>query len=122
MTEYAVYILMRTDLNMSRGKMCAQAGHAVTDLILFGVKDGFEDTIREWYNEQGQTKVTLAVNRQAEIEDIMNQCIQFEIPYSEIWDEGRTEFNDQETLTVLGIGPVERKIMNPIIGHLQALR
>ena len=114
----AVYILMRTDLNMSRGKMIAQGGHAVTELMLFKEDEGL---VKKWFNEQGQTKITLAVNSEEELNDIADYCMENDIPYADIVDEGRTELEGW-VFTCLGIGPVKRNKMFRLTGHLDALR
>ena len=113
--ELVMYLLVRMDLKMSKGKMVAQCGHAVEDLIR-----KCPVAIYHQYKLHDHPKITLKINDLVEMEFIMETCRQTNIPYHQVVDAGRTQL-EPDTPTVLGIGPVEKDKMNKIVGNLKLL-
>jgi peptidyl-tRNA hydrolase len=119
-----MYFIVRKSLEISAGKLAAQVGHAVTDLIirgqgyiLFPQKEFSKDreNYTEWLNSGG-TKVVL------EAEDKVYALIKTKlrdenVPFTTIIDEGRTEFKEP-TETVLGIFPAKKEELKSIVGGL----
>ena len=72
-------IAMRTDLDMNRGKMCAQAGHASLMYLVEKLNDRHSDLTftsseEEWYLGGGMTKIVVAINSPDKLRDLENQC------------------------------------------------
>lgn len=115
--EVICYILMRTDLNMSPGKMVAQGGHAVQYMCMD------PDLVRDkwfWDWQESSTKVVLSVNKQ-ELEDILAKLDEYEYIINPVIDSGRTEIAPN-TLTCASIQPLPRKIAKEFVGHLKLLK
>ncbi len=110
-----IYILVRQDLKMSKGKIASQCGHAVQDLIL----DCNKKTLRRYIN-QDSPKIILKVNNLNELDFIKNECDFKKIKYMEIIDMGKTQVNP-DTLTVIGIGPLDKSIVPKCIKDLKLL-
>ena len=119
-------ILMRTDLNMRKGKMCAQAAHASLKVLLdAGALQGSTLTIPlgeeqlRWV-EQSFAKVCLRVDSEEELIHRYGQAMEAGLPAALIRDEGRTEFK-QPTLTCCAIGPALSGKINEVTGDLKLL-
>lgn len=93
-------ILMRTDLGMSVGKMCAQAVHASSN--------GFEAVI------------VLAVSSEEELNSYQSKAIKAGLKTRAVHDAGRTEV-EPGTWTCISIGPADDKAVDKIIGSLKLL-
>ena len=113
---------MRTDLKMSKGKMCAQAAHASVKVTLDNVKK-LKDTKSAFYSwaNSGFAKVCLKVGSEEELKSIYDRAIYLGLPAALIMDAGRTTFNGVPTLTCLAIGPCLPKDINPITFELKLL-
>lgn len=102
MKNYVMYYLINSDLKMTKGKICAQIGHATVDLcvklIILKNKD-----FKMWINN-GQTKITLKSNLK-EMEYLYNKyknscnykCIQ-------VIDAGKTQI-EENSFTILAFQP-----------------
>ncbi len=130
-------IVMRKDLNMRRGKMCAQASHASMSFLtkdLNPVWLGSErvqgywrtsikphsDEIAHWLNNSFR-KITVYVNSEAELDDIHQKAIEKGLISHMIIDNGATEFNGVLTKTCLAIGPHESSKFMDLTDHLPLL-
>jgi PTH2 family peptidyl-tRNA hydrolase len=128
-------IVMRKDLNMRKGKMCAQAAHASMAALLNA------GTIDHQYNDQclmfrlaletgaiaqwvkGKfTKIVVSVDSDQELLDIYNKVVDSGIKYHAlITDSGATEFGGVPTITCMAIGPDWPEVIDPITSHLKLL-
>lgn len=115
MRDLALYIFMRSDLNMSRGKIAVQAGHA-TALVM--MKEN-QETIQEWMLN-AQIKIVLVVNSLEEIEDLELECIKRNLKYAIVHDAGRTEI-EPDTITCMGVGLESRKRLNKLAKGYKSL-
>lgn len=132
-------IVVRKDLNMRKGKMCAQAAHASVKSImqLCSMKEnrivldkgnvtqklskGVADDMFKWLNE-GQTKVVVGVDSEKEMMDIYHLILQTsDVPVALILDAGRTEFNGVATYTCIAVGPAEESKVDAFTGKLSLL-
>ena len=108
-------VLVRTDLKMDKGKMCAQACHASLGSFL-----KTEGKIREKWLRQGMKKVVLKVSSEKELFDFQKIAKKEKIPSDLIIDAGLTQI-EPSTPTSLGIGPEEDKKIDKIIKNLKLL-
>lgn len=135
---------MRKDLNMRKGKMCAQASHASMSFL---TKNGsisskwegedrdwfrtgfhnyskelekYEDEINHWLQNSFR-KITVYVNSQEELEAIHQKALDAKLISHLIIDNGATEFNGVPTMTCCAIGPAWDFKFKDITDHLPLL-
>lgn len=104
-------IVMRTDLNMRKGKMIAQGAHAsmawlTRRLAACNVYDELyiAEAEEEWLHSSF-AKICVGVNSQKELEDIAGRAEGVGLQIHMITDNGATEFHGVPTLTCCAIGP-----------------
>lgn len=105
-------ILVRDDVDMSRGKAVAQGAHA----SVLAVQDADDVAVHNWLADSAGTKITLQVNSETELRDLIEQADE-ELPTGIISDLGRTEI-ESGTTTAGAIGPATEDEIDSITGHL----
>ena len=113
-------IVMRKDLNMRKGKIAAQAGHAVLSVILkkLNMLDQFfwsveqdrivfkgDEVLDDWF-ANSYTKICLYVNSEQELLDLKEKADSLGFVTSLIKDNGTTEFNGVPTYTCIAFEPL----------------
>jgi peptidyl-tRNA hydrolase, PTH2 family len=106
-------MVMREDLQMSPGKLAAQACHA--SLLAYDKAD--KDHIDEW-KRSGTTKIVLGVTNEHTLINVYKLAVSRYLPAALIADEGRTEVSPG-TITGVGIGPAPSEQINEITGYLR---
>lgn len=117
MSEFKQVIVMRKDLNMRKGKMCAQAAHASMKAYLENKTDR---RVLAWLAGQF-AKICVSVDSENELNAIYNQAIASGLIASIIVDAGRTEFDGVPTKTCIAIGPDEISKIDLVTGDLKLL-
>ena len=131
-------IVIRKDLNMRKGKMCAQASHAsmafltkslnIRPCSVFIVGDSkwssakinvSEETI-SWLDNSFR-KIVCYVNSEEELEAVHNKALDAGLISHLIEDNGATEFNGVKTKTCCAIGPHWDDKFTGITDHLLLL-
>lgn len=120
-------IVMRTDLNMRKGKMCAQAAHTASlwfreflNNIAYARSTDFTPQEKEWlYGDF--TKVCVGITSEEELLDIAEKARLAGVRVHLVCDLGKTEFAGQRTLTCCSVGPDENEKIDKITGHLKLL-
>ncbi|ABM80619.1 peptidyl-tRNA hydrolase Pth2 [Hyperthermus butylicus] len=121
-TEYKQVIVVRADLKMSRGKLAAQAAHAAVEAVLEILDSGHPEW-RRWLEEwrrQGQKKVVVKVDSEAELLRVYQEALRLGLPTSLIADAGRTEL-PPGTRTAVAVGPAPSPIVDRVTGKLKLL-
>ena len=132
--EVKQIIVIRKDLNMRKGKMCAQSAHASMKVFLdrkinlesflYTLSNNLlielNEPMKLWINGNFK-KIVVSVNSEKELLDLSYRSIEREIPYSLIYDNGLTEFDGIETLTCGAFGPYWSEELNELTGHLRLL-
>lgn len=113
MSELKQVILIRKDLNMSKGKIAAQAGHACVDATLSSNKK----LIDSW-KKQGMKKIALKVENEEELLTYLKKAEEQGLIFSLIVDAGHTEV-DPGTKTCGAIGPAPESLIDKITGDLK---
>ncbi|WP_163193087.1 aminoacyl-tRNA hydrolase [Clostridium thermarum] len=135
-------IVMRKDLQMTKGKMIAQGSHASLGIILemmevanlineeedrseagaysLNLKVEENSAIDNWFKE-GYKKVCVYVNSEDELLDIYNKADEKGLPVLMIEDAGVTMFKGIPTKTCLAIGPAWEEDIDEITGGLKLL-
>lgn len=111
--EYKQVILVRKDLNMSKGKMSAQCSHASTEAVLKSHKDD----ISKW-RADGMKKAILSAESKEELFRYKQQAEDAGLVTALITDAGRTEL-EPGTITCLAIGPDKEEKIDKITGKLK---
>ena len=125
-------IVIRRDLKMRRGKECAQSGHAAMAWLKDKLDDattGFRyqtlNTVMHFSIEElqwlggEQKKVVCQVDSLEEINRLYFEACKAGLTAYVIVDSGHTEFNGQETVTCLAIGPNLSSKIDLITGNLK---
>lgn len=115
---YKLVIIIRTDLNMSVGKMIAQACHAAISCSE-ETKRTQTKHWRRWMNE-GAKKVALQADSLEELEELSEKAETLNITNVLIQDAGHTEVAPG-TITCLGIGPHQEQFIDKVTGNLPLL-
>ena len=119
-------LVVRTDLNMSKGKVAAQCAHAAVACYKKALKKtpGF---VKQW-ELFGQAKVTLKApdftkedvkkDQSHSLQNLANEAQHLGITACVIHDAGHTQI-EKGSSTVLGIGPAPSKTIDLVTGHLK---
>lgn len=115
------------DRNMRTGKYVAQGSHASLGAVLSMGKVSADGTkfeipltntfVRDWMVGSFK-KVTVYVETDQELVDIYKKAQAAGLATALIQDAGHTEFKGVPTLTAVGIGPDDEKLIDTITGHL----
>jgi len=124
-------IVIRTDLQMTAGKMCAQAAHASMAVLLNAsqretLNGTLVTVIRHWMDltawlDHSFAKIGLRAESEEELRDIIQKAKDAGLPVAEITDNGFTHFKGVPTLTCCAIGPAKLEEIDKITGHLKLL-
>jgi PTH2 family peptidyl-tRNA hydrolase len=113
--KYKQCLIVRTDLNLSCGKMCAQAAHAS-----IGAYEKASLIDKKAWMREGQKKITLKAQREQMLYELKTTAEIQGLPVSLVIDAGHTEI-PPGTVTALGIGPAKTEQINKITGDLPLL-
>lgn len=133
-------IIMRKDLNMRKGKIAAQAGHACVNCVLKaaaksgGFLDwdfredkaalvsmsgrGSDSALNAWFNNE-YTKVCVSVNSEKELLEYNKKLEDAGYITALIQDVGHTEFHGKKTYTCLAVEPLDSEVIDAFTGNLQ---
>ena len=110
-------IVVRTDLDMGKGKIAAQVGHACV-LGAEHVRKSHPEWWSKWWG--GQEKVVVKVSGLKELQEIKRHAIDLSLPWSEVSDAGHTQLAPGTT-TCISIGPAPENLIDKITGDLKLL-
>ena len=113
---HKLVLVVRTDLDMGRGKIAAQVAHEAVAAVL-AAQHGRD--FRAWLLE-GQPKVVLRVGSAGELSRIAADAGAAGLAAELIRDAGRTQLAPG-TLTCCAIGPAENSRVDAITGGLALL-
>lgn len=134
-------IIIRKDLNMSRGKQVAQACHASIKVFFDKMKYEYErcdndinsQVFRTYFTkemlkwltwkegQEGFTKIVLGCDSEEELLKIKRLADEAMLPNAIILDNGVTEFHGVKTYTCIAIGPAEAEEIDKITGGYKLL-
>ncbi|XP_063628284.1 peptidyl-tRNA hydrolase 2, mitochondrial-like [Cydia splendana] len=117
-SEYKLVLVVRTDLQMSKGKIAAQCGHASVGAFEKAQRKDPEG-LEQW-QMTGQAKVALKTDSVDEIKKLAEKAKKMGVVTSMIRDAGRTQIAPN-SITVLGVGPAPKEVIDEITGHLKLL-
>jgi PTH2 family peptidyl-tRNA hydrolase len=121
-------IIIRKDLNMSKGKMVVQGAHASIAFLTNKMKDNLSNPEALWWVNLSQAekewvygtffKVCVGVDSEKELLDIGYNAVMLGLSVKYI--EETTGF-DKPTVTCLAIGPDYSSKIDPVTKHLKLL-
>jgi PTH2 family peptidyl-tRNA hydrolase len=130
-------IVIRNDLNMRKGKMCAQSSHASMAFLTMGMRKGYggdtlpcfstdtffveESCAIEHWLKNSFRKIVCYVNSEKELIDLHQKALDSGLISHLIEDNGATEFNGIKTLTCCAIGPHFDERFEGVTDHLPLL-
>jgi PTH2 family peptidyl-tRNA hydrolase len=133
-------IIMRSDLNMRKGKMVAQGSHAVMAVFLKLMRDGQEfqnyvppendydltihvkkGTAEQYWLENGFKKITVKCDSEEELLSLYHTAVEMGLNCALITDRGDTEFHGVPTNTCIAIGPNYSSEIDPLTKNLKLL-
>ncbi len=104
-------LVIRTDLEMGRGKVAVQVAHAAVSAANVA-KRSRPNWYKSWISG-GQAKVAVRISSLDELIQLRDSAAGTDIPYYLIEDRGLTQVQPV-TITCLGLGPAP----SPMIDHL----
>jgi len=110
-------IVIRTDLDMGKGKIASQVGHACV-LGAEHVRKSNPKWFSQWW--EGQEKIVLKVSSLKELEQVKQDAIELDLPWSEVTDAGHTQISPGTT-TCISLGPAPEEKIDKITGDLKLL-
>ena len=128
-------IVMRKDLQMTKGKMIAQGSHASLGVILqmmnventsvegeynINLNVKVNSPLDVWLND-GVKKVCVYVESEEDLINLYNMAKEKGLPAILIEDGGLTMFKGVPTKTCIAIGPAEEEEIDVITGDLKLL-
>src|SRR5215472_15903966 len=113
---FKLALVVRTDLDMGRGKIAAQVAHAAVTAVLAAA--GTPD-FAAWLAD-GQPKVVLKVAGEEQLRDIVARALGAGLPAETIDDAGRTQVTPG-TLTCCAIGPAQANRVDGVTAGLSLL-
>lgn len=116
--QHKQVIAVRVDLEMGKGKIVAQAGHAIVSAAEEARKH-HPVWWKAWINE-GQCKVVVKVHGEKELLKLEREARRLRLPLALISDRGLTQI-PPGTRTCLGIGPAPSEQVDRITGKLALL-
>ena len=108
-------IVVDESLDMSRGKLAAQASHA--SLNAFRKAD---DDLRTEWNSKGAKKI-IVEKEEKSFQDLILEAERLNIPHYKVKDAGHTEL-EPGTATALGLGPAESSKIDKITSELKLVK
>ncbi len=116
--KYKLVVAVRSDINISCGKIAVQVAHAAVECTLKSerVKNPY---LKDWLRE-GQKKVVVKVKSLEEIYKIEFEAKNLGLVTATIKDAGLTEV-PPGTVTCVGIGPAPNEIVDKVTGSLPLL-
>ncbi|KAI0378353.1 PTH2-domain-containing protein [Hypomontagnella monticulosa] len=124
--ECKLVLVVRTDLGMTKGKIAAQCSHAtlacyktLSRAAQRDPKSAAARLLQRW-ERRGQAKIAVQVKSEAELLDIVAKARSLGITSEVIQDAGRTQI-DPGSLTVVGVGPAPKSLVDKVTGGLKLL-
>lgn len=115
---YKLVIVIRSDVDLSRGKLAVQVAHAAVACALRAARSR-PGLLRAWM-DAGQRKVVLTVPGLKDLIALKKAADDLDILNDIISDAGLTEV-PPGTTTCLGLGPEKENIINRLTGGLPLL-
>ncbi|KAG6039715.1 hypothetical protein E4U41_002154 [Claviceps citrina] len=121
--ECKLVLVVRTDLGMTKGKIAAQCSHATLacyKALARSNPDTPQARLLKRWERRGQAKIAVQVKSEKEMTELRWKALDVGLTAEVIQDAGRTQI-DPGSLTVLGVGPGPKSLVDQVTGHLKLL-
>jgi PTH2 family peptidyl-tRNA hydrolase len=117
--EHRMMLLLRSDLKMGAGKLCAQAAHAAVAAYRAAEcgSPGQRDALQRWLRG-GATKVALRVGSEEALRELQSAAEARAVVAAPVFDAGRTQVA-AGTLTCVALGPANESELGELTGELK---
>ena len=116
--EAKLVVILRTDLKMGKGKLCAQTSHATVGVLAKCTLDVPAEV--EAWEAGGSPTIALKVSSELELNAIVSSARGAGLPVHVVVDAGRTQV-EAGTATCAAIGPACRERVDAVTGKLKLL-
>jgi PTH2 family peptidyl-tRNA hydrolase len=116
--EHKLVIAVRSDLELSKGKLAVQVAHAAV-MAAFEAKAHHRKWFADWWSE-GQKKVVVKGGTLPDLRALQAKARSAGLTSALVEDAGLTEL-PPGTVTCLGIGPGPNAVVDPITGGLKLM-
>ncbi len=117
-SELTMVLVSRGDLKLSSGKLAAQCSHATAECILKAKKSMPRELDR--YLREGARKIICKTENLQSMKEIYTKAKKSKLISHMVIDAGHTEI-PPGTITIVGIGPGPRKMIDKITGTLSLM-
>ena len=117
-SEISMVLITRKDLKLSAGKLAAQASHAAVNCALTARK--LKPILLEEWRNTGSRKIVCQVSNLEEMKRMYGEARTLGLVSEMISDAGKTEI-PSGTITVLGLGPGPRRLIDALTKDLPLL-
>ena len=116
--DHKLVIAVRSDLELSRGKLAVQVAHAAV-LAAFDAKAHHRKWFSDWWAE-GQKKVVVKGGTLSDLHSLRAKARSMGLPTALVEDAGLTEL-PPGTVTCIGIGPGPNHVVDQVTGGLKLM-
>ncbi|XBW37904.1 hypothetical protein QEN19_003484 [Hanseniaspora menglaensis] len=116
--EVRLAICIRKDLKMTKGKTIAQSCHATLACFRSLNNSINGPKLLEKWLSKGQAKITLQIESEEHLQELWFKAKELGVMACPIRDAGRTQV-EPGTVTVIGIGPAPKSVLDQITGGLK---
>jgi PTH2 family peptidyl-tRNA hydrolase len=116
--DYKLVIAVRSDLELSRGKLAVQVAHAAV-MAAFDAKAHHRKWFSDWWAE-GQKKVVVNGGTLSDLHSLRAKARSMGLTTALVEDAGLTEL-PPGTVTCLGIGPGPDHVVDQVTGGLKLM-
>lgn len=113
--DKVIYLIVRNDLKMGKGKIAAQCGHAIQYTLRH-----CDDTLYKQYEQSGSPKICLKVETYEDFHSLRLKLYVANIRAFTVVDAGHTQV-EANTETCFAIGPVSKEKVKEFIKDLKLL-
>ncbi len=117
--QFKMAIVLRGDVEMSLGKTISQACHACLESSEISKKRDLPSW-KAWRGE-GSRKIVVEARSLGEFKNVEARAVKLGVPHARIQDRGLTEV-PPGTITALGVGPAQAKLVDKVTGSLPLLK
>ncbi|KAH7160711.1 peptidyl-tRNA hydrolase PTH2-domain-containing protein [Dactylonectria macrodidyma] len=121
--ECKLVLVVRTDLGMTKGKIAAQCSHATLACykkLARSPEGSAERKLLARWEKLGQAKIAVQIKGQDEMLALCRKARSLGLVAEVVQDAGRTQI-EAGSMTVLGVGPAPRSVVDQVTGGLKLL-
>ena len=116
--EGKMVLVVNTELEMGKGKVAAQCGHAAVACFKAALVE--EPQLVATWERTGQTKVVVRGGGEESLLAVSLAGRQAGMVVAEVRDAGRSQV-EASSLTVIGLGPANNRLIDKVAGKLKLL-